>query len=413
MTVSDNGNGTLKVETSDNAKALTFINTYTAKGEITFSGIKSIDGRKLTANDKFEFTLYDDEGKEIEKAYNDEAGYYQFHTIEYDLTKVGEHVYTVKETSKDGSGITVDTTEYKITVMVTDGGKGELNVTAVTDKEGVDTSHLNFTNKYEATGSVQLEANKSLLGRILREAEFEFELYKDGQLISKANNANDGKIVFDRIDYDLSDAGKSYEYTVKEVPGNVPGVTYDEREFKITVTITDNGDGTLNAEVTTDKKVEFVNPYNAEGKLVLEGKKTLKGGKLAGNDFEFTLSENGEVIQTVKNDAKGNISFEEICYTLDDVGTHTYTVKEKAGKKSGMTYDQTEYTIKVEVTDNGDGTLKVEADKTCKALNFTNVYEPPTTPKTGDSTNVMLHAFMLTSSLLALLFLLRKKKTNE
>ena len=179
------------------------------------------------------------------------------------------------------------------------------------------------------------------------------------------------------------------------------------------MTITDNGDGTLNAEVTTDKKVEFVNPYNAEGKLVLEGKKTLKGGKLAGNDFEFTLSENGEVIQTVKNDAKGNISFEEICYTLDDVGTHTYTVKEKAGKKTGMTYDQTEYTIKVEVTDNGDGTLKVEADKNCKALNFTNVYEPPTTPKTGDSTNVMLHAFMLTSSLLALLFLLRKKKTNE
>ena len=425
-TVTDNGDGTLNVATSENAKELTFVNTYAADGEITFSGIKSIDGRELKPEDKFEFTLFDSEGEEIEKVTNGEDGYYSFTALEYDLDDLGTHEYTVKETSEDGKGITVDTTEYKITVNVEDGGKGDLVITAETDKEGTDVSHLNFTNKYEATGSVQLEASKTLLGRILREAEFEFELYKDGQFISRANNANDGKIIFDKIDYDLSDAGKSYEYTVREVAGDVPGVTYDEREFKITVTITDNGDGTLNAEVTVDKEVVFVNPYNAEGKLVLEGKKTLEGGKLAGNDFEFTVSKDGKEIQTVKNDAKGKIAFEEICFTLEDVGTHTFTVKEKAGDQRGMYYDQTEYMIKVKVSDNGDGTLEVKIlDKSDdpRGLNFKNTYEPPTNPpnppkkpqvpKTGDSTDVMGYAFLLTASMLALTILFRRKKTDK
>ena len=413
VTVTDNGDGTLKVETSNNAKSLNFINTYEATGKVTFEGTKSIEGREMTENDIYTFEVSESETDHIWRVQNDATGKIAYPEISYTLADVGTHTYTVTETSTDGNGITVDTNAYTVTVTVTDKGDGTLKVEASDNAKT-----LNFVNSYSATGNVQIEASKQLLGRILREAEFEFELYKDGKLISKANNDNGGKIVFDKIEYTIADAGKSYEYVVKEVKGNIPGVTYDENEFKITVTITDNGDGTLSADVKTDKKVEFVNPYNADGKLELAGTKKMTGRALTSKDiFEFTLSEGNKVIQTVNNGADGKIAFEPISYTIDDVGTHTYTVKETAGNKKGVTYDKTVYTIKVEVKDNGDGTLKVTADKNCKALDFTNEYkpeEPPTvTPKTGDTTNVMGYAFAFTASLLVLMILFRRKKTDK
>ncbi len=427
--VKDLGNGKLEITPTVNKEGVTynhldFTNTYTATGKLELKGTKTLTGRALTANDKFTFKVTETVGGEevtVSTGTNDQTGKITFTDIEYTNKDRGMHTYTVKETSTDGNGITVDTKTYTVIAEVIDDGLGHL--TAAVQDGSDDPEALDFENVYEATGSVQFEARKELLGRVLSEGEFEFGVYKDGELISKANNDNDGKIVFNKINYGMDDRGKTYEYIVKELPGDVPGVTYDENEFKITVSITDNLDGTLKVDMDTDEEIVFVNPYAAEGALELSGTKTIEGRDMTDDDiFQFAVSEDGEVIQTAENDADGNIDFEEISYTLDDVGTHTYTVKETAGDEENMTYDDTEYTVEVKVSDNGDGTLSIEIAKGSddpEELDFVNEYkpekpiDPDPDPETGDTTNIVPYACGFGAGLIALIIVLFRRKKKD
>ena len=416
--VTEKGTGILDVKASDNSKALNFINTYEAEGDITFEGQKTITGREMTADDIFEFQMVDDKTGNIWNFKNDADGKINYPKLSYTLADLGEHSYTVKEISKadPDKGLGVDSTEYKVTVTVTDNGNGTLNVAGSDNAKA-----LNFVNPYDANGEITFVGSKSVEGReMLDDDKFDFTLYgEDGKEIETVQN--DGSVFkFSPIKYNLLDHGKEFKYTVKETSTAAKGVGVDAIVYHITVTVTDTGNGKLEVVSKTDEGPDtehlvFVNPYDASGSITFEGTKTLKGRALTKKDvFSFSVSETGtDNVWTATNDETGKISYPEITYGLADVGTHTYTVRETSKTGNNITVDNKVYTVTVKVSDNKDGTLKVEADKECKALNFINTYEPPEEPKTGDTTNVMGYAFALTASLLALLILFRRRKTNE
>ncbi len=327
-------------------------------GSVQFSGTKTIDGRNMTANDVFTFEITENGTNNKWVVQNDGTGTIDYPEIEYTSADVGEHVYLIRETATNISGVSTDTTTYTVTVVVSDNGDGTLTVRT----SGDDYTKLDFVNKYEATGSVQFEGTKTLTGATLSANTFTFEIKDDaGKTLSTAKNGADGKIVFDKLTYTLADVG-THTYTVKEVNDGKAGYTYDTTEYEIVVTVADAGDGTLNVTYTVNGTangaITFANEYTATGSVQFEGTKTLTGATLAANQFSFTLTGEG-VNETVTNDADGKISFSAISYTLADVGTHTYTVKEVNDGKTGYTYDTTEYEIVVTVADAGDGTLNV------------------------------------------------------
>ena len=181
---------------------------------------------------------------------------------------------------------------------------------------------------------------------------------------------------FDEISYDQGDVGKTFEYIIKEVTETKAGYTYDGHSETVKVKVTDNGDGTLNAEPTYEKAAgaTFTNTYRATGKVQLEAKKVLNGKALEADQFTFTLDGVGNnVHQEKQNAADGTVKFDEISYDQDDAGkTFTYTIKEVAGSEAGYTYDDHSETVKVTVTDKGDGTLDTAVAYDADGAVFTN-----------------------------------------
>ena len=256
--------------------------------------------------------------------------------------------------------MTYDETEYKITVTVADNGNGTLSVTAT----GADA--IAFVNPYEAKGDITFKGTKELTGRKLEAGEFTFELYdENGTLLESVQNDADGKFSFKALEYihnaTQSDLGE-HKYIVKEKKESLSGVAYDETEYAITVTVADNGDGTLSVTATGAENIAFVNTYGAENMIELSGKKELAGRALKEGEFTFELYDGeGNLLQTVTNAADGSFVFKAIGYTLADVANSpfTYTVKEVAGSLTGVVYDVAVYEIEIVVEDNGDGTLKL------------------------------------------------------
>ena len=352
----------------------TFTNTYTATGSIVLSGTKTLTGRTLAA-DEFEFQLADENGNVLQTVKNAADGKITFSPIEYTQADIGKtFTYTVSEVKGDKTGITYDADVITVKVEVTDNGSGTL-ATKVTD----DSSPIAFTNVFEADGEVHFSGTKTLAGRALTEGEFSFVLLdSNGNTLQTVQNAADGSIVFDAIKYTESDVGKTFTYTVKEVVGTENGMTYDATEYTVSVAVALAADGTLSVKASDNAHaLKFTNAYTAEGSIVLEGSKTLTGRALVEGEFSFILAdENGNALQTVQNAADGTITFAPISYTEADIGkTFTYTVTEANGGKTGITYDADVITVKVEVTDNGSGTLKAETTADSSPIAFTNVFE--------------------------------------
>lgn len=161
---------------------------------------------------------------------------------------------------------------------------------------------------------------------------------------------------------------KTFTYTVTE-SGSVPGVINDPVATKtITVTVTDNGDGTLSAVKTAESATTdftFTNTYKVtpqESSLTGEGNftitKKLTGRDMNADEFEFMLTPEGGEALNASNDANGNVEFPAIIF--NQPGTYKYELAEVEGKLGGVTYDKTAYNVVATVTDNGDGTLKIE-----------------------------------------------------
>ena len=247
------------------------------------------------------------------------------------------------------------------------------------------------TNAYSATGTLNLEAEKKFKNGKLKEGEFTFELMDaDGKVLQSKTNDAAGKVAFDEIEYKLSDVTKApFTYTVREVPGSRADVKYDATVYTVTVELKDKGDGTLEVTKKIDNggTLKFENEQlNVETSITLGGVKVLKGKDLKAGQFKFVMmDENGKWIDSAENDADGNFTFKPITYKLSDLGgektkVFTYGISEVKGSESGIIYDKKVYTVKVTVTNNGDGTMTAKADLARGDIKFVNT----TSDKTGD-----------------------------
>ena len=339
-----------------------FVNSYSAKPTTaTIEAIKVLKGKALEA-DKYEFELKEGDTV-VGTAKNKADGSVVFPAIEY--TAAGPHTYTITEKAGNEPGVTYDTASHTVTVDVADNGRGQLEATVPAEKPV-------FTNTYAAKpGKTVIEAKKVLNGKELEADKYEFELKENDKVVGTAKNTADGSISFPEIEY--TKAG-TYTYTMSEKAGNEPGVTYDKTSHKVTVEVVDNGQGQLEATVTSEKPV-FVNDYVAKpGKKAIEAKKVLNGKALEADKYEFELKDSeGNLVDTAKNKADGSITFKEIEYK--GPGLHTYLVSEKAGKEENVTYDTNTHEVTVEVADNGQGQLV--ATITSEQPVFTNTYTKP------------------------------------
>ncbi|MDO5434854.1 MAG: FctA domain-containing protein, partial [Clostridia bacterium] len=291
------------------------------------------------------------------------------------LTDAGKtYTYTITEDDTTLGGITKDAKTKTVKVKITDNGDGTLKTEIV---EGSDT--IAFTNNYAATGSITFEGAKALTGRSLTEDDvFTFTVKEDGFSLPVATGSSDetGTITFDTIEYNLGNIG-THTYLITEDDTSIAAVTKDNASKKVVVSVTDNGDGTLKAEIVEKESddIAFTNTYTATGSITFTGSKTINGRDMTANDkFTFTVKEGDKTVATGENKGTGTITFTTISYTLDDLGEHSYTVTEDDTSISGITKDAAALTVIVNVTDNGDGTLKAEISQSSPAIAFTNTY---------------------------------------
>jgi len=339
----------------------TFTNTYKATpAKETITAKKVLNGKELEA-DKYEFELKEKEGdKVVATAKNAADGTVAFKEIEFETA--GDYTYTITEKAGSEKGVTYDTAKHEVKVKVTDNGQGQLVAT-------VTGNNPTFTNTYKAAKtSATITAKKVLEGKALEADKYEFELKEGDKVVATAKNAADGTVTFKEIEY--NEAG-DHTYTISEKAGSEAGVTYDTATHEVTVNVTDNGQGQLEAAVAGNNPT-FTNTYKAApAKIAIEAKKVLNGKELEIDEFEFELKEGDKVVATAKNAAGGLIRFSEISYSK--AGVYNYTITEKVGNKLGVTYDKTEHPATVEVKDNGSGQLV--ATVTSETPVFVNDYK--------------------------------------
>ena len=361
---------------ADGTQGNTFKNTYAATGSVTLAGTKTFENQTLADGD-FSFVVTEN-GTQVATGTSKADGTISFTPIDYaitasDTSALGEHTYTVSETKGTAGGVTYDSAVKTVKVKVADQGNGTLDAQVETDASDA----LTFTNTYKAKGSITLAGTKSLTGRAAHAGEFTFSVKDEaGNVVATGSNGANGAISFSPIAYTQDEVG-DHTYTVSEDQGNLGGVAYDQSVKTVVVRVADNGDGTLSAAVVADRSQDlaFANTYTATGKAHLDAHKQLTGRTLAAGDFTFQLKDAaGTVLQEKTNDADGTVTFDDIAYTLPDVGVHTYTVSEVKGDKGGVTYDGSVKTVTVTVTDNGDGTLATAVAGAGDEATFTNAY---------------------------------------
>lgn len=296
VTVTDNGGGTLSISKTQDAGAVsgsdfTFTNIYNirptdpsdpsdpAVSGLSFKKIWDVQSgtRKLAAGD-FQFVLSDMEGVPVMTGTNDADGNIAMVNVDGVTDGIvfntpGDFSYVLREVIPDEAvaveggmyeldGVTYIPASYNVTAHVTDNGDGTMSVAwSMTDGEGKDVTEAQFVNMYNVDPtSVVLGAGKMLSGRDLKSGEFTFELKNaDGNVVSAAKNDENGAVTFEEQLF--GNAGE-YHFTISEVKGNDKTITYDETVFEVIVKVTDNGDGTLTAEIDNGgKEIVFNNTY--------------------------------------------------------------------------------------------------------------------------------------------------------
>ena len=394
--VIDNGDGTLKVtHTLEGTKPARFENKYNTapnKSSVTdqITATKTLTGRDLKEGE-FSFELV--EGNDVvARGTNAADGKITMDKITY--TEAGTHTYTLREVKVDAdNGITYSTAAYTVVTTVTDDGNGKLTV----KHELQDVEKAIFENAYSVTpvnSSVtdQITATKSLTGRDMTAGEFSFELVKDGKVVATGKNDADGNIKMGAVKYDKPG---THTYMLREVNGGTTskGIAYDGATYTIVTTITDKGDGTLEAKhelkgAEDAKSIEFKNTYSVtpiDAEVDFGLSKAIDGrGWMDTDEFSFTITAaegtdaplpNPATVTVGENDANDEgiaaIKFGKIRYTA--AGTYKYEIRENAGNAAGMTYDVHVATAEVTVTENGEGVLTANVTKKENGR-FTNTY---------------------------------------
>lgn len=392
--------------TYDGEKAVpTFTNTKPT-ADVTVEATKVLAGKDLTA-DAFTFGLYDQDGNEDARGTNDKNGKVKLTVKGLNL---GEYDYTLKEEKAGQSvdGVAYDAKEVKVHVKV-EQNQDDNNKTKVTVTYDGTATAPTFNNTYTAKGSVELTATKTIkvadgFDHTTKPAdgEFTFDL-KDaaGNVIATAKNDANGKVCFTR-EFQLSDldgaASKDFTYTIVEQPGAEPGMVYDNHTLTYTVTVTDGGNGALNAKaiVTSASGSDtFTNTYQpAATGLALGAQKSYvkkdDNTPIVPKDGEFTFDvyegkmtaeqlAGAKPVRTATNGADGSVNFDAFSYAKP--GTYEYTIVERKGDLAYVTYDDAVHHAVVTVVDNA-GTLQASvaydgADATKPT--FTNTYKAKAT----------------------------------
>ena len=401
----------------DRNDAPTFTNKYQpAETSATLTAkksyVKSDNTQATLKGGEFTFDLYEGDltaeqlkGKQpIQTAENGEDGTVAFPTIDY--TKAGEYKYTIAEQKGNLSHVTYDATVHHAVVTVVDNA-GQLEASVTYDDGKTDAP--TFKNTYDATGSVELTATKVVAvapgfthDTKLKGGEYTFELKDaDGKVLDTAKNEADGTVKFTR-DFELADLGgaasKDFTYTIVEQPGAEPGMVYDNHALTYTVTVTDGGNGALNAKaiVTSASGSDtFTNTYQpAATGLALGAQKSYvkkdDNTPIVPKDGEFTFDvyegkmtaeqlAGAKPVRTATNGADGSVNFDAFSYAKP--GTYEYTIVERKGDLAYVTYDDAVHHAVVTVVDNA-GTLQASvaydgADATKPT--FTNTYKAKAT----------------------------------
>ena len=348
-----------------------------AKAKIQFSKELSKAGvnQALTANE-FQFVLKDEKGNVVQTVGNTADGHVNFSELTFD--KVGTYNYTVEEVAGKDDAIVYDTMKAAVSITVTRDGDALVS-TVVNPKDTI------FNNKFAtpAKASIQFtkELSKAGVNQALTADEFQFVLKDEkGNVVQTVGNTADGRVAFSNLSFEKPG---TYTYTVEEVKGNNEDIIYDGMKATVSITVTRDGEA-LVSTVTNPKDTIFNNYVKelkpAKAKFVLT--KVLAGRQLQDGEFSFVLKdEKGNVIQTVTNDAKGNINFDSINY--DKPGVYYYTVEEVKGYESNVVYDSMVAKLKVTVTKSvGDKeNLLVAAVVLPLDTEFNNSYIPPKSPK--------------------------------
>lgn len=320
------------------------------------------------------------------------------------FAKEGVYRYQVRERRGDNPGVAYDSRTWILTVTVTDDlTTFTRRITANTTCDGVQSDAIQFTNTYKAQPvSVRFRARKTLAdpdhtGVRLQAGQYEFTCVEDktgGQVGTAKTNDQRGDVLFDAISYTRPG---TYDYTIRETPGDRGGVTYDAARHHVRVTVTDDGEGRLLADVKYDGGTaipEFTNTYRAQPATdtptAVKAVSASEGNKypLKGDDFAFTLHQQSAPAnvsnpdQTKRNDRNGDIRFDRLSFPL--VGTYVFTMSEQDTTVPGVTKDGTVATITYVVEDVGHtGRLSVTSKTVTPStgdsdgtVTFTNRYNP-------------------------------------
>lgn len=320
------------------------------------------------------------------------------------FAKEGVYRYQVRERKGDNAGVAYDSRTWILTVTVADDfDTFTRRITANTTCDGVQSDAIQFTNTYQAKPvSVQFRARKTLAdpdhtGIQLQAGQYEFTCVEDktgGQVGTAKINDQRGDVLFDAISYTRPG---TYDYTIRETPGDRGGVTYDAAKHHVRVTVTDDGEGQLLADVKYDGGTalpEFTNTYRAQPATdtptAVKRMSASEGNKypLKGDDFAFTLHQQSAPAnvsnpdQTKRNDRNGDIRFDRLSFPL--VGTYVFTMSEQDTTVPGVTKDGTVATITYVVEDVGHtGRLSVTSKTVTPStgdsdgtVTFTNRYNP-------------------------------------
>lgn len=392
FTVTDDGKGNLVVSRKpDGNAAFTFTNTYNVTPDefsVTdqIAATKVLTGRDLKEGE-FSFELV--EGDEVVATGTNAAdGKITMDAVKY--TKPGEHKYTLREVNggTTSKGITYSNAEYTIVTTIRDNGDGTLSAT----HELGDATAATFENTYHVApldAKLDFGLSKAIDGRDWTDAdEFSFTItaategapLPDSATVTvRKKDVKDGvaAIKFGKIRYT---AAGTYKYEIRENAGNAAGMTYDGHVATAEVTVTENGDGTLTANVTKKENGRFTNTYSTELDYAAAGglklSKSLSGRPMTEGQFTFTvtpadaasakalgLHEGDNVFKSpaTAEAAVGLIDIlagHEVKFTQADAGkTFTYTVAEKNDHQPGYTYDDAVRTVTIAIADDGAGTL--------------------------------------------------------
>ena len=382
VTVVDNGKG--KLTASASTENGTFVNRYTASVDYAANGgiqlAKVLNGRDMVegqfkvavtpanaesanvlglaeGSNEFAMPAGTDSKQVLKQILSDDVVFTQS-----DAGKT--YTYKVAEVNGGEAGYTYDGTVYTVTIKVTISDTGKLTVTTtVTGGESAGTYvctsdsaqpnpvTLAFTNSYKAEGDVAISGTKTLSGRSLTNGEFSFALkyFAGGDDLLSAKNAANGSINFGTLSYSTEslaqlvkdgkakkgqDGKWTVDYVAYEKTDGLKesGITPQTESIHFTVTVVDNGNGTLVATANTGNNgLVFKNAYSTGDPIEvgLSGVKILKAGEgltpasIEGK-FTFTVTSDDRYAPmpastSVKNDANGNVDFGSIAFSLDDL----------------------------------------------------------------------------------------------